>query len=78
MLAAVVCAMLCGSRGYYGIAQWLHAQDLELWHALGFTRIPPKLGAFRKLLMRLSIEAFEEAVPAGSSNSCPDKSTRPS
>jgi hypothetical protein len=30
--------------------------------ALGFTRIPPKLGAFRKLLMKLPIGAFEEAV----------------
>lgn len=62
MLAAVVCAMLCGARGYSGITQWIHAQDLEFWHALGFTRIPPKLGAFRKLLMELSAEAVESAI----------------
>jgi hypothetical protein len=62
MLAAVVCALLCGARGYSGIAQWIHAQDVELWHALGFTRIPPKLGAFRTLLMKLSVEALEDAL----------------
>jgi hypothetical protein len=62
MLAAVVCALLCGARGYTGIVQWIHAQDLELWHALGFLRIPPQLGAFRKLLMRISVEALEDAL----------------
>lgn len=64
MLAAVVCAILCGARGYSGIAQWTHAQDLELWHALGFNRIPPKLGAFRTLLMKLSEEALDNALSA--------------
>ncbi len=62
MLASVVCAMLQGARGYAAIAQWLHAQDVELWHALGFTRRPPKEGAFRKLLMVLSPTHFERAL----------------
>lgn len=59
MLAAIVCAMLCGARSYSAIADWVHAQPAEFWHLLGFTRRPPRLGAFRKLLMRLSPEALE-------------------
>ncbi len=62
MLASVVCAMLQGARGYSAITQWIHGQDVELWHALGFTRRPPKLGAFRKLLMALSPKHFERVL----------------
>ena len=62
MLAAIVCALLCGARGYAPIAQWLHAQPVEVWHVLGFCRRPPKKGAIRKLLMRIAPQAFEEAV----------------
>jgi hypothetical protein len=62
MLAAVVCSLLCGARGYAPIAQWLHAQPVEVWHLLGFFRRPPKKEAFRKLLMRIMPEALEEAV----------------
>ena len=64
MLASVVCALLQGARGYSAIAQWIHDQEVELWHALGFTRRPPKLGAFRKLLMTLSPIHFERALTA--------------
>lgn len=62
MLASVVCAMLQGARGYSAIAQWLHLQEVEWWHAMGFTRRPPKEGAFRKLLMALSPTHFEQAI----------------
>lgn len=62
MLASVVCAMLQGARGYSAIAQWVHSHDAELWHALGFTRRPPKEGAFRKLLMALSPGHFERVL----------------
>ncbi len=62
MLASVVCAMLQGARGYSAIAQWIHSQDAQLWHAMGFTRRPPKLGAFRKLLMALSPTHFERVL----------------
>jgi hypothetical protein len=62
MLASVVCAILQGARGYAAIAQWVHAQDVALWHALGFTRRPPKEGAFRKLLMALSPTHFEQVL----------------
>ena len=62
MLASVVCAMLQGACGYSGITDWIHSQDVSLWHALGFTRRPPKLGAFRDLLMAISPEDFERVL----------------
>lgn len=70
MLAAVCCAVLCGARGFKPIAQWVHDQDLELAHALGFTRTPPRWGAFRKLLVALDPTAFEEAVTAWAEATC--------
>ena len=62
MLASVVCAMLQGARGYAAIAEWIHLQEVELWHALGFTRKPPTSGAYRKLLMALSPVHFERVL----------------
>jgi len=62
MLATVICAVLCGCRGYAAIAQWIHLQDPELWHLLGFTRRPPTRNAFRDLLLALPPELLEEAV----------------
>lgn len=62
MLAAVCCAVLCGARGFKPIAQWVHDQDIAWMHALGFTRTPPRWGAFRKLLVAIDPAAFEAAV----------------
>jgi hypothetical protein len=62
MLAAVVCAVLCGARGYRPIVQWLHLQDVSTWHWLGFLRKPPTRNCFRDLLLKLSPELFEEAL----------------
>lgn len=62
MLATVVCAILCGRRGYSAIAEWIHNQPVETWHLLGFTRRPPKLGAFRDLLMALAPPVLEEIL----------------
>ena len=64
MLAAVVCAMLCGARGYSAIVQWLHALPVPWWHRLGFTRRPPKDHAFRDLLAAIPPEIFEGVVRA--------------
>ena len=41
MLASIVCAVLCGARGYEAIAQWIHAQVPEVWYLLGYYRRPP-------------------------------------
>jgi hypothetical protein len=62
MLAAVVCAMLQGCRGYSAIEDWVHEQEVSFWHELGFTRTPPKLGAFRKLLMKLPSDSLEQVL----------------
>jgi hypothetical protein len=62
MLAAVVCALLCGARGYSAIVQWLHALPVPWWHRLGFTRRPPKDHAFRDLLAAIPPETFETVV----------------
>lgn len=62
MLATVVCALLCGSRSYSAIVEWIHSQEPEVWHLLGFFRKPPQLNAFRKLLMRLSPQELEAVL----------------
>ena len=62
LLAAVVCATLCGFSGYAGIAQWLRLQPLAFWHALGGKRKPPCENTFRYLLMKLPPRAFEAAL----------------
>lgn len=62
MLATVVCAVLCGARGYEAIAQWIHLQPKELWYLLGYFRTPPTGGAFRYLLSKLDPEALEQVL----------------
>lgn len=62
MLATVVCAVLCGARGYEAIAQWIHAQLPEVWYQLGYYRRPPTGGAFRYLLSKLDPVALEQVL----------------
>jgi DDE_Tnp_1-associated/Transposase DDE domain len=62
MLATVVCAVLCGARGYEAIAEWIHAQLREIWYLLGYFRRPPTAGAFRYLLMKLDPDVLEAAL----------------
>lgn len=64
ILTAVICAVLSGANGYRPIAQWLHAQPVDFWHFLGFTRRPLKYGALRNVLMSVSAVAFETALAA--------------
>ena len=42
MLTAVVCGLLCGHRGWTGLAECLNDQTVDVWHWVGFTRRPPK------------------------------------
>lgn len=64
MLATIVCAVLCGARGYSAIAQWIHAQQPEVWYLLGYFRRPPKEGAFRLLLKKFDPDVLEQALRA--------------
>ena len=62
MLATIVCAVLCGARGYEAIAQWIHAQEKSLWYLLGYFRRPPTGGAFRYLMSKMDPEALEDVL----------------
>ncbi len=62
MLAATVCGLLCGIRGYETLVEWLHDLPVDFWHALGFTRKPPRKDAFRTLLMRLDPERLQSVL----------------
>ncbi|WP_417731126.1 transposase family protein [Rosistilla oblonga] len=54
MLAAIICGLLTGAKGCIAIAQWLHDQEPEFWHSIGFTRKPPTSNCFRDVLLGLS------------------------
>lgn len=62
MLATIVCAVLCGARGYEAIAQWIHAQLPEVWYLMGYYRTPPTGGAYRYLMSKIDSEALEEVL----------------
>ncbi len=62
MLAASVCATLCGARGFKPIAQWLRTQAPATWHWLGFKRRPPCANCFADLLKRIDPDDFEQAI----------------
>lgn len=62
MLATVVCAVLCGARGFDAIAQWINLQLPDLWYTLGYFRRPPTANAFRYLLNKLEPEILEACL----------------
>jgi hypothetical protein len=62
MLAAIVCGLLTGARGYKAIAQWARAQNSTVWQWLGFRRKPPCANTFRNLLMVLPPETLERVL----------------
>lgn len=62
MLAAIVCGILTGARGYKAIAQWSRAQSSSVWQALGFRRRPPCANCFRNLLLALPPETLEATL----------------
>lgn len=62
MLAAIICAVLTGARGYRAIAHWLRSQNVEVWRWLGFQRKPPCANSFRNLLLALDPEVLEAVL----------------
>lgn len=62
MLAAIVCGLLTGARGYRAIAQWTRSQNSSAWGWLGFTRKPPCANCFRDLLLVLPPETLEAVL----------------
>jgi hypothetical protein len=59
MLAAVVCATLCGFRGIRPTVHWLELHGVEMWHLLGFTRKPPVRQTFGNVLAKLDPALLE-------------------
>lgn len=62
MLAAVVCATLCGFRGLRPTVRWLKLYGVEMWHLLGFTRKPPVRQTFANLLAQIDPETLEHVL----------------
>lgn len=62
MLAAIVCGLLTGARGYKAITQWVQAQGPTAWQWLGFTRKPPCPNSFRNLLLTLQPATLESVL----------------
>jgi DDE_Tnp_1-associated/Transposase DDE domain len=61
-LTAVVCAILQNCRGFDAIGQWLHELPVDFCQTLGFHRRPPTASGLRKLLARIDVVAFEQAL----------------
>ena len=61
-LTAVVCALLQNCRGFDSIGQWLREVPLDFCWTLGFHRRPPTASGLRKLLARIDVVAFEQAL----------------
>lgn len=62
ILALAVCAMLCGARSLYAIAQW-GREHPELAETLGFRRTKaPCVATLHHLFRRLDVTAFEAAL----------------
>ena len=66
MLTFAVCAMVCGARSLYAIAQWGQEQGSdEVRAALGITRArTPSVAALFRLFRDLDRDAFEQALGA--------------
>jgi hypothetical protein len=64
ILALSVCAMLCGARSLYAIAQWGRDHGPEMARALGFRKGTPCVATLHLLFKRLDRDRLE-AVMAG-------------
>lgn len=63
VLAMSVCAMLCGARSLYAIAQWGRDHGKEIAKALGFRRErTPAVATFHYVFKGLDVEAFEREL----------------
>ena len=62
MLAAVICATLCGHQGLRQTVRWLKTHGVEMWHLLGFRRKPPVRQSFANLLKLVDEEVLEKVL----------------
>ena len=60
ILALAVCAMFCGARSLYAIAQWGKDQGVPMAKRLGFKRKrTPDVSTLQRVFSRLDRERFE-------------------
>ena len=63
ILGLAVCALTCGARSRYAIAQWGKMHRDLVCEALGITRRrTPDCSTFPRVFRHLKVEAFEEAL----------------
>jgi len=62
MLAAVICATLCGARSLGAVAQWMRSQVPKTWHMFGFKWKPPCENSYRNLLQEIDPGQFEQII----------------
>lgn len=63
VLALAVCAMTCGARSLYAIAQWSKAHRELVCEAVGMRRKrTPDCATFHRVFRHLDVEAFESAL----------------
>jgi hypothetical protein len=63
ILTLCVCAVMCGARSQYAIAQWGREHGSEIARQLGFRRDrTPCHASIHNTLKRLDIEAFENVL----------------
>src|SRR3990172_1510732 len=63
ILGLAVCALACGARSLYAIAQWSKAHRELVCEALGIRRKrTPDCSTFHRVFRHLKVEAFEEAL----------------
>jgi hypothetical protein len=65
VLAVAVCAMLCGCRSLYAIAQWARDHRKRVTGALGIDRgTTPSVATLHRVFKGLDVAAFEEVLSA--------------
>ncbi len=62
MLAALICATLCGFRGLRQTVRWLNLHGVTMWHLLGFKRKPPVRQTYADLLKEIDPVALERVL----------------
>ena len=63
VLALAVCAMLCGTRSLYAIAQWGRDQGAGTARLLGFDRgRTPCVATLHRVFKDLDVDAFEAVL----------------
>jgi hypothetical protein len=63
VLALAVCAMVCGARSLYAIAQWGREHREAVCEALGIARLTtPDSATLHRIFRRLDVTAFEQVL----------------